>query len=75
MDIDYDELDKPRGRELVIMWFYRALPYIIGVVVLCITVAVACSIGAKMENKAASDPWLNSIRSYSRDLKTSVNGQ
>lgn len=75
MDVDYDELDRPKGKELVIMWFYRVVPYIIGILVLCVSVALACSIGAKMENKAASDPWLNTVRSYSRDLKTSSDGQ
>lgn len=75
MNIDYDELDKPKGKELVILWFYRSIPYIIGIVVLCVTVAVACSLAAKVENQGARDPWLNATRTYSQDPKTSNSRQ
>jgi hypothetical protein len=71
MNIDYDELDKPKGKELVILWFYRSIPYIIGIVVLCVTVVAACCLAAKVENHSARDPWLNAARAYSHNPKTS----
>ena len=68
--MEYDEYEpKPQPREIVIAAVFRAIPYIVGIAVLALAVAVACRIAARIETRGAADQWGCIIQNAIRETK------
>ena len=76
MTMEYDEYEpEPTLKERAIMLARRAIPYAIGVLVLCVLMWIVCSFAARIEDKTASSQWGCVIESARRNLKNSWKGQ
>ena len=76
MTMEYDEYEpKPTLKERAIMLARRAIPYAVGILVLCVLMWIVCSFAARIEDKSASSQWGCVIESARRNLKNSREGQ
>ena len=69
MDYDDEYEPEPTAKEKALMLAWRAIPYAIGIVVLCALMWIFCTCAAKIENKGASSQWGCVIESARRNLK------
>ena len=69
MDDDDEYEPEPTAKEKALMLAWRAIPYAIGIVVLCALMWIFCTFAAKIENKGASSQWGCVIESARRNLK------
>lgn len=68
--MEYDEYGpKLTFRVAIAQGFCRILPHLIACVVIAILVAIGCNIAAKVENRAAADPWYGVIENAFHDGK------
>ena len=70
MDYDDEYEPEPTAKEKALMLAWRAIPYAIGIVVLCALMWIFCTFAAKIENKGASSQWGCVIESARRNLQT-----
>ena len=75
MDCDDEYEPEPTAREKLVMLAWRALPYAVGITILCVLVGIVCSFAAHIENKGASSQWGCIVDSASRNLKNRQEGQ
>ena len=76
MTMEYDEYEpEPTLKERAIMMARRAIPYAVGILVLCVLMWIVCSFAARIEDKSASSQWGCVIESARRNLKNSREGQ
>ena len=76
MTMEYDEYEpEPTLKERAIMMARRAIPYAVGILVLCVLMWIVCSIAARIEDRGASSQWGCVIESARRNLKNSREGQ
>ena len=76
MTMEYDEYEpEPTLKERAIMLARRAIPYAVGILVLCVLMWIVCSFAARIEDKSASSQWGYVIESARRNLKNSREGQ
>ena len=74
--MEYDEYEpEPTLKERAIMLARRAIPYAVGILVLCVLMWIVCSFAARIEDKSASNQWGCVIESARRNLKNSREGQ
>ena len=74
--MEYDEYEpEPTLKERAIMMARRAIPYAVGILVLCVLMWIVCSFAARIEDKSASSQWGCVIESARRNLKNSREGQ
>ena len=74
--MEYDEYEpEPTLKERAIMMARRAIPYAVGILVLCVLMWIVCSFAARIEDKSASSQWGYVIESARRNLKNSREGQ
>ena len=68
--MEYDDYEpKPQPRKIVIAAVFRAIPYVVGIAVLALAVAVACRIVARIETRGAADQWDCIIQNAIRETK------
>ena len=75
MDYDDEYEPEPTAKEKLAMLAWRALPYAVGILVLCVLTWIACSIAARVEDKGASSQWGCAVESARRNLKNRREGQ
>lgn len=74
--MEYDEYEpKPQPREIVIAALFRAIPYIVGIVVLSLAVALVCRMAARVERRGAADQWGCVLQNAMRESKNPDAGQ
>ena len=69
MDYDDEYEPAPTAKEKALMLAWRAIPYAIGIAILCILLWIVCTFAARIEDKAASNQWGCIIDSARRNLK------
>ena len=69
MDYDDEYEPEPTAREKLVMLAWRALPYAVGITILCVLVWIVGSFAARIEDKGASSQWGCIIDSARRKLK------
>ena len=74
--MEYDEYEpEPTLKERAIMLACRSIPYVVGILVMCVLVWIVCLFAARIDDKSASSQWGCVIESARRNLKNGQEGQ
>jgi len=75
MEDEFDYEPEPTLKERTMMLAWRAAPYALGIVVLCVFLLVVCSVAARVDDPSGSSQWNAALDEAMRNLKNRKDGQ